>query len=61
MAIADVFDALVSKRVYKDAMTKDEAFDIIVRDAGRHFDPDIVKALIEIKEDFINYSNTKIN
>ena len=61
MAIADVFDALVSKRVYKDAMTKDEAFDIIVRDAGHHFDPDIVKALIEIKEDFINYSNTKIN
>ena len=60
MAIADVFDALVSKRVYKDAVSSEEAFSVIVRDAGRHFDPDIVKALIEIKDDFINYSLTKI-
>ena len=60
MAIADVFDALVSKRIYKDAVSSDEAFSVIVRDAGRHFDPDIVKALIEIKDEFINYSLTKL-
>ena len=61
MAIGDVFDALVSKRVYKDAISSEEAFEIIVRDAGRHFDPDIVKALIEIKDEFITYSKEKIN
>ncbi len=60
MAIADVFDALVSKRVYKDSISPEEAFDVIVRDAGRHFDPDMVNALIEIKEEFINYSKTKL-
>lgn len=61
MAIGDVFDALVSKRVYKDALSPEEAFAIIVRDAGRHFDPEIVKALEEIKDDFIAYSKTKIS
>lgn len=60
MAIADVFDALVSKRVYKDSISPEEAFDVIVRDAGRHFDPDMVNALIDIKEEFINYSKTKL-
>ena len=56
MAIADVYDALVSKRVYKEPMDKEEAFDLIVKEAGKHFDPDIIKALIKAKEEFIEAS-----
>ncbi len=39
MALADVFDALVSKRCYKEAKSFDEAFEIIRNDLGQHFDP----------------------
>lgn len=39
MALADVFDALVSKRCYKEAFTYDKAFSIIKEDSGSHFDP----------------------
>ena len=53
MAIADVFDALVSDRVYKKAIPPEEAFAIIVNDAGTHFDPEIVDALMNIKDEFI--------
>ena len=38
-ALADVFDALVSKRCYKEAFTYDKAFSIIREDSGSHFDP----------------------
>ena len=47
MALADVFDALICKRVYKSAMTFEEAREIITRDSGTHFDPDIVHAFTE--------------
>jgi putative two-component system response regulator len=52
MALADVFDALICKRVYKIAFTYDEAYEIIVRDSGTHFDPDIVTAFVEHFEIF---------
>lgn len=58
MAIADVFDALVSKRVYKEAYPIDEAFDIMVKDAGKHFDPDMIEALITIKDEFIEIATS---
>lgn len=38
MAIADVYDALVSKRVYKDSMSFEQADSIIMESMGRHFD-----------------------
>ncbi|HMV00662.1 MAG TPA: two-component system response regulator [Rhodocyclaceae bacterium] len=44
MALADVFDALISRRVYKPPMSFDEARSIIVRGSGSHFDPAIVTA-----------------
>lgn len=47
MAVADVYDALTSKRVYKEAMSHEQAVDIIVSDAGRHFDPDIVEIFVK--------------
>ncbi len=52
MAIADVFDALVAKRVYKDPMPVDKAIDIIINDAGSHFDPNIVEVFKEVIDDF---------
>jgi len=42
MAVADVFDALISMRVYKETMTVDQAFDVLVQDSGTHFDKTIV-------------------
>ncbi|MDR1728948.1 MAG: two-component system response regulator [Acidobacteriota bacterium] len=49
MALADVYDALISHRVYKEALPSDEACKIIATGAGRHFDPDVVRAF-EAKE-----------
>lgn len=48
MAVADVYDALTSKRCYKEAMTHQQAADIISRDSGSHFDPTVVEAFQEI-------------
>jgi response regulator RpfG family c-di-GMP phosphodiesterase len=45
VAVADVFDALTSKRPYKDAFSVEKALDIIHQDAGSHFDPEVVDAL----------------
>ncbi len=49
MAVADVFDALVSKRPYKDGMPIEKAMNIIVDEAGTHFDPEIVEAMLRVK------------
>ena len=53
MALADVYDALVSKRVYKDAIPHQQAIDIISEGRGKHFDPEIVDAFLELQEDFL--------
>ena len=52
MAIADVYDALISRRVYKDAMPHEKAKAIIVEGKGNHFDPDIVDAFLELQQEF---------
>jgi putative two-component system response regulator len=52
MAIADVYDALVSERPYKAAFSHETAVDIIRRDSGLHFDPRIVEAFLSVSEDF---------
>lgn len=49
MALADVFDALVSKRCYKDAFSYDEAFSIIEGDLGKHFDPELGRVFMECR------------
>ncbi len=49
MALADVFDALVSKRCYKEAFSYDEAFHIIEESLGQHFDPDLGKVFMECR------------
>ncbi|MBK8523682.1 MAG: two-component system response regulator [Betaproteobacteria bacterium] len=52
MAIADVYDSLISRRIYKDGMSHEKATDIILEGKGAHFDPDIVDAFIAIQEEF---------
>ena len=60
MAIADVFDALVSERIYKKTMDPIDAFDVIIKSAGSHFDPDIVHAIINIKDVIISASKQSL-
>jgi putative two-component system response regulator len=52
MAVADVYDALISKRVYKGAMSHEQALEIVRAGRGNHFDPDVVDALLAISEEF---------
>lgn len=49
MAVADVFDALVSARPYKEAYDMDKAFNIITDESGKQFDPNIVNAFVQIR------------
>lgn len=49
-AIADVYDALVSRRCYKEAWDSREALAILQKDAGSHFDPELVKFFTDIQE-----------
>ena len=51
MAVADVFDALVSKRCYKDAFSFEKAMSIIKESAGSHFDPKVVEAFVSAEEE----------
>jgi putative two-component system response regulator len=52
MAVADVFDALISRRVYKPALPLDESIEIIRSGRGSHFDPDIVDAFLACIDEF---------
>jgi putative two-component system response regulator len=52
MAIVDVYDAMVSKRPYKEPFTKEEAVRIITTDAGKHFDPKIAEVFFEVQDQF---------
>lgn len=52
-SLADVFDALVSRRSYKRAWTPQEAYDEIVSQRGKQFDPEVVDAFIEHFDEFI--------
>ena len=52
MALADVFDALISNKVYKDGISHDKALQIIISERSTHFDPDLVDVLVEIHPEF---------
>lgn len=58
MALADVYDALISKRVYKPAFSHDKARDIIVEGSGNHFDPDVVEAFLQCEQQFQDIAAT---
>ena len=52
MAVADVYDALISKRVYKPAFTHETAMEMVRQASGEHFDPDVVDAMLVAEEEF---------
>ena len=54
MAVADVYDALISKRVYKPAFSHDKAMEIIQAGREQHFDPRIVDAMFRIEAEFVD-------
>jgi putative two-component system response regulator len=53
VAVADVFDALSSKRCYKPAFPIDKCFAILEEESGTHFDPDIVKAFFSVRDKIV--------
>jgi len=53
MALADVFDALISRRVYKEPMLPEKSIAIIIEGRGTHFDPDVVDAFVATRDDFV--------
>ncbi len=52
MAIADVYDALTSKRPYKPAISHEKTVQIVMEGKGTHFDPDVVDAFLELEAEF---------
>ncbi|HSC68790.1 MAG TPA: two-component system response regulator [Cellvibrio sp.] len=58
MAVADVYDALISRRVYKAPMPHEKAVDIIREGKGTHFDPDVADAFLELESEFRRIATT---
>ena len=56
MAVADVYDALISRRPYKEPMPHDKAVQLIMAGRGMHFDPDIVDAFLALQDEFLAIS-----
>ena len=52
LAVADVYDALTTKRVYKEAVAHRKAVEIILQEAGTHFDSDVIKAFLRVEPEF---------
>ncbi len=52
MAVADVYDALISRRVYKEGMPHEKAVQIMIEGRGTHFDADMFDAFVDIQEEF---------
>lgn len=55
MAVADVFDALVSRRVYKKEVPAEQAFTVLEEGAGSHFDPQIVEIFLMLRKEIESY------
>jgi putative two-component system response regulator len=60
VAIADVFDALTSKRPYKEAYSVEESLSIIRKSSGTHFDPNIVDAFFDVSQEIIDIRQDSI-
>ncbi|MFP5212020.1 MAG: HD-GYP domain-containing protein, partial [Acidobacteriota bacterium] len=57
VALADVFDALTSKRPYKEPFPVEESFAVIREERGRHFDPQVVDAFFDITDEILAIKN----
>ncbi len=53
MALADVYDALICKRVYKEAFSHEKSRQIIIEGKGTHFDPNVIDVFLEVEDEFI--------
>jgi len=58
-ALADVYDALTSQRIYKQAFAHEIARSMIVDEAGQHFDPHVVQAFVECEDRFVTLRNAQ--
>ncbi len=58
MAVADVYDALISRRVYKSPFSHEKAVSLIKEGRGHHFDPDIIDVFLEITDQFYTISQS---
>ncbi len=58
VAIADVFDALTMKRPYKEAWPLDKAIETLQKDAGTHFDPNLINLFMQIKEEILEIKDS---
>jgi putative two-component system response regulator len=61
MAVADVYDALISRRIYKEPMPHGDAVEIIKTASGQHFDPDVVQAFVQIHQQFYAIALTYVD
>lgn len=61
VAIVDVFDALMNKRVYKDSMTVEQTMEIMHQDRGKHFDPQLFDLFIEHQQEMIKIATSYID
>ena len=61
IALADMYDALTSKRVYKKPLSHEEAVEIIKSESGKHFDPEIVEAFLAVNQIFPYISDQYID
>jgi putative two-component system response regulator len=57
LAVADVYDALASKRVYKEAFTHEKTRSIICEGKGSHFDPQLIEVFLECEDEFVRILN----
>ena len=61
LALTDVYDALTSRRCYKEAFSHTRSHDIIVEGMGKHFDPDVVAAFVSVKKDFLHIKDRYVD
>lgn len=61
VGLADVFDALVSKRCYKEAYPLEKALDIVREENGKHFDPRVVEAFFNVLEQVLTFYQDPVN
>ena len=57
MAVADVYDALISSRVYKPPFPHSKAVEIIESSAGSHFDPEVIEAFKKVEDRFADIAS----
>ena len=61
MAVADVFDALVSKRSYKEGFPVEKAMAIIQEGSGSHFDPNVAQAFLHAEKEVRQIMETQMS